>query len=156
MRRRVEIARCLIHRPEILFLDEPTAGLDPASRLAMWETLREMRASRSITLLLTTHYMEEAEDACDHVAIVDHGKLVVQGTPDELKGMLPKTERIEVRFDTTPDDWAAVLEKLPGVAGLDRHEATWSVQCEDRSQALAALLEATLRGSRSGRSSTAT
>jgi ABC-2 type transport system ATP-binding protein len=145
MRRRVEIARCLIHQPEILFLDEPTTGLDPASRLAMWETLRQMRARRPITLLLTTHYMEEAEDACDHVAIVDHGKLVVHGTPDELKGMLPEAERIEVRFDKTPDDWATVLEGLPGVASVERDNATWSIRCADRSKALTGMLEATLQ-----------
>jgi len=143
MRRRVEIARSLVHQPAILFLDEPTAGLDPASRLAMWETLREMRSQRPLTLLLTTHYMEEAEDACDRVAIVDHGKIVVQGSPDELKAMLPATESIEVRYADAPDDWAEALARLPGVDGLDVSSVTWRVRCRDRARALAELLQAT-------------
>src|SRR5437867_4852236 len=76
MRRRLEIARSLVHRPRILFLDEPTTGLDPASRLAMWEMLARMKAQSELTIFLTTHYMEEADQACDRAAIFDHGKVV--------------------------------------------------------------------------------
>jgi ABC-2 type transport system ATP-binding protein len=85
MRRRLEIARSLIHQPEVLFLDEPTTGLDPASRLAMWEMIRQVQQMSGLTLFLTTHYMEEADELCDLVAICDHGRIVGSGTPAELK-----------------------------------------------------------------------
>ncbi|HEY6360291.1 MAG TPA: ATP-binding cassette domain-containing protein [Vicinamibacterales bacterium] len=85
MRRRLEIARSLIHRPEVLFLDEPTTGLDPASRHAMWEMIRELQQSSGLTLFLTTHYMEEADELCDGIAICDHGRIVASGSPAELK-----------------------------------------------------------------------
>ena len=84
MKRRLEIARGLLHRPKILFLDEPTIGLDPQTRRRMWEFIHSLRADHQITLFLTTHYMEEAE-ACDRVAIIDHGRLVALGTPAALK-----------------------------------------------------------------------
>ncbi|MDA3849797.1 MAG: ABC transporter ATP-binding protein [Spirochaetaceae bacterium] len=83
-RRRADIARALIHRPPILFLDEPTTGLDPQTRLRMWESLKKLQSRKEITLFLTTHYMEEAASA-DHVAILDKGLLKVQGTPAELR-----------------------------------------------------------------------
>lgn len=85
MRRRLEIARSLIHRPEVLFLDEPTTGLDPASRQAMWVLLRDLQASSGLTLFLTTHYMEEADELCGQIAICDHGSIVASGTPAELR-----------------------------------------------------------------------
>src|SRR5438093_2692875 len=76
MRRRVEIARGLVHEPRVFFLDEPTTGLDPVSRVAVWEMLRKLKQTRDLTVLLTTHYMDEADKLCDRIAIVDHGKLV--------------------------------------------------------------------------------
>ena len=85
MRRRLEIARSLIHRPQVLFLDEPTTGLDPASRHAMWEMIRDLQQSSGLTLFLTTHYMEEADELCDQIAICDHGRIVASGTPAKLK-----------------------------------------------------------------------
>ena len=85
MRRRVEIARGLMHEPRIFFLDEPTTGLDPVSRSAVWEMLRKIKASRDLTVLITTHYMDEADKLCDRIAIVDHGKLVALDTPEALK-----------------------------------------------------------------------
>jgi ABC-2 type transport system ATP-binding protein len=85
MRRRLEIARSLIHRPQVLFLDEPTTGLDPASRHAMWEMIRDLQRSSGLSLFLTTHYMEEADELCDNIAICDHGRLVASGTPAKLK-----------------------------------------------------------------------
>ena len=81
MRRRVEIARGLVHNPRIFFLDEPTTGLDPVSRIAVWEMLSNLRARRNLTILITTHYMDEADKLCDRIAIVDHGTLVALGTP---------------------------------------------------------------------------
>jgi len=88
MRRRLELARVLLHRPEVLFLDEPTAGLDPQTRRNFWQHLSELRQQRGMTVFLTTHYLEEVEDA-DAVTIVDRGKAVAQGSPSELKARLP-------------------------------------------------------------------
>jgi ABC-2 type transport system ATP-binding protein len=81
---RVQIARAIAHRPKVLFLDEPSAGLDPQSRIAMWEAVQALR-HEGITVVLTTHYMEEADELCDRVAIIDHGKILVQDTPAALK-----------------------------------------------------------------------
>ena len=81
---RVQIARAIAHHPKVLFLDEPSAGLDPQSRIAMWEAVRGLR-EEGITVVLTTHYMEEADELCDRVAIIDHGKILVEDTPAALK-----------------------------------------------------------------------
>ena len=89
MRRRVELARGLIHSPRILFLDEPTTGLDPGSRVDVWEMLEKIQSERQLTIFLTTHYMEEADRLCDRIAIVDRGRLMVVGTPGELKASVP-------------------------------------------------------------------
>ena len=82
---RLQVARAIAHRPTIVFLDEPTAGLDPQSRLALWDVLGQLRSEEGLTVVLTTHYMEEAEQFCDRVAIIDHGRILVSGTPDALK-----------------------------------------------------------------------
>jgi ABC-2 type transport system ATP-binding protein len=84
MRRRLEIARGLLHSPRVLFLDEPTTGLDPQTRVIIWQYLRRLRREQNITVFLTTHYLEEAEN-CDRIVIIDHGELVAEGTPGELK-----------------------------------------------------------------------
>ena len=94
MKRKLEIVRSLMHRPSVLFLDEPTAGLDPASRRALWQYLRETRERSGTTLLLTTHYLEEAEDA-DEVCIMDKGRIVAQGSPAELKGTAGSAIKLE-------------------------------------------------------------
>ena len=88
MQRRLDVALGLIHRPEVLFLDEPTAGLDPESRSAMWEEIARLSAGEGLTILLTTHYLEEADRLASRLAIVDRGRIVAAGTPDELKGRL--------------------------------------------------------------------
>ncbi len=85
MKRRLDIAMGLVHRPQVLFLDEPTTGLDPETRRALWDDLKRLRDAGGLTVLLTTHYLEEADALCDRIAIVDHGKLVTLGTPAELK-----------------------------------------------------------------------
>jgi ABC-2 type transport system ATP-binding protein len=89
MRRRVEIARGLVHEPRVFFLDEPTTGLDPVSRTSVWGMLKRIKSQRDLTVLITTHYMDEADKLCDRIAIVDHGKLVALDTPPALKASIP-------------------------------------------------------------------
>ncbi|HWW88262.1 MAG TPA: ATP-binding cassette domain-containing protein, partial [Vicinamibacterales bacterium] len=102
MRRRVEIARGLVHEPRIFFLDEPTTGLDPVSRVAVWEMLQKIKSERDLTILLTTHYMDEADKLCDRIAIVDHGELKALDSPLKLKMSIPGKNTLEVSFSTTP------------------------------------------------------
>jgi ABC-2 type transport system ATP-binding protein len=123
MRRRVEIARGLVHNPRIFFLDEPTTGLDPVSRIAVWEMLSNLRATRHLTILITTHYMDEADKLCDRLAIVDHGTLVALGTPLELKHSVPGANVVEVHFDRETPEWQARLESLDGVTSVQAESA---------------------------------
>jgi len=118
MRRRLEIARGLVHNPRIFFLDEPTTGLDPVSRVAVWEMLNALKARRQLTVLLTTHYMDEADRLCDRIAIVDHGTLVALDTPANLKQSVPGNNVIEAQFDGPPADWAERLGALPEVTSV--------------------------------------
>ena len=105
MKRRLEIARGLLHSPRVLFLDEPTVGLDPQTRAHIWNYIEELRRRESITIFLTTHYMDEAEH-CDRIAIIDHGRIVAIDTPEVLKSSVGR-DRIELR---TEDDSAAMAE----------------------------------------------
>ena len=123
MRRRLEIARGLVHDPSIFFLDEPTTGLDPVSRIAVWEMLNHLKKTRNLTMLVTTHYMEEADRLCDRIAIVDHGTLVALGTPVELKQSVPGSNVVEVQFATEHDDWKTRLERLPDVTEVQAQSA---------------------------------
>ena len=118
MRRRAEIARGLVHEPQIFFLDEPTTGLDPVSRTAVWEMLEHIKAQRDLTILLTTHYMDEADKLCDRIAIVDHGELVALDAPMTLKASIPGKNVLEVSFGPTPADWEQRLRALPGVESV--------------------------------------
>jgi len=115
MRRRVEIARGLVHHPRVLFLDEPTTGLDPVSRAAVWEMVRKLKEQHELTVLLTTHYMDEADNWCDRIAIVDHGHLMALDSPIRLKASIPGTNTIEASFEDAPADWHQQLESLAGV-----------------------------------------
>src|SRR5437879_4345718 len=112
MRRRLEIARGLVHRPKIFFLDEPTTGLDPVSRVAVWEMITSIKGRRNLTVLITTHYMDEADRLCDRIAIVDHGKLVALDSPAALKASVPGSNVIEVQFDNPPADWEQRLREI--------------------------------------------
>jgi ABC-2 type transport system ATP-binding protein len=123
MRRRLEIARGLVHNPSIFFLDEPTTGLDPVSRIAVWEMLNNLKAQRNLTMLLTTHYMEEADKLCDRIAIVDHGKLVALGTPVELKNSVAGANVVEVHFDRERVEWEGRLRSLEGVTEVQPESA---------------------------------
>ncbi len=115
MRRRVEIARGLVHSPLILVLDEPTTGLDPVSRVDVWEMLTRIKRERQLTILVTTHYMDEADRLCDRIAIVDRGKLVALDTPRALKLAVPGASAIEAQFTNAPADWDARLQSLVAV-----------------------------------------
>jgi ABC-2 type transport system ATP-binding protein len=118
MRRRAEIARGLVHEPRIFFLDEPTTGLDPVSRVAVWEMLQQIKSQRDLTVLLTTHYMDEADRLCNRIAIVDHGELVALDAPMTLKASIPGKNVLEVSFGPTPADWEQRLRALPGVENV--------------------------------------
>jgi ABC-2 type transport system ATP-binding protein len=119
MRRRLEIARGLVHSPRIFFLDEPTTGLDPVSRVAVWEMLDKLRNRMKLTILITTHYMDEADNLCDRIAIIDHGKLVALDTPLGLKSSVPGSSVVEVQFGKGQTDYKSQLEHLAGVTAVE-------------------------------------
>jgi ABC-2 type transport system ATP-binding protein len=124
MRRRLEIARGLIHRPRVFFLDEPTTGLDPQSRRVIWELLEKLRTGGDLTILICTHYMDEADRLCDRLAIVDHGKIAALGTPRELKESVPGQDILTVEyFQEVTDALVAGLKALPEVHEAAREEA---------------------------------
>ena len=123
MRRRLEIARGLVHNPRIFFLDEPTTGLDPVSRVAVWEMLNHLKNTRQLTMLITTHYMDEADRLCDRIAIVDHGKLVALDTPMALKASVPGSNVVEVQFTEESSAWPEQLNRLAGVTSVEPQSA---------------------------------
>jgi len=141
MRRRLEIARSLVHRPQVLFLDEPTSGLDPASRLAMWEMIRHLKSQSGLTIFLTTHYMEEADELCDRVAIFDHGKVVALDTPSYLKSQVASGSAVEVEFAAIPDGWLESLRQLPGVEDVEMKNGLCQIGSRDSLTTLTALAD---------------
>ncbi|HKN33007.1 MAG TPA: ATP-binding cassette domain-containing protein [Terriglobales bacterium] len=142
MRRRLEIARGLVHSPKIFFLDEPTTGLDPVSRVAVWEMLTNIKSHRQLTILLTTHYMDEADRLCERIAIVDHGKLVALDTPLALKGSVPGSTVIEVQFENPPADWEQRLHGLGGVTSVQSEGAAmYRVLTSDGTRTTTELVE---------------
>jgi ABC-2 type transport system ATP-binding protein len=142
MRRRLEIARGLVHSPKIFFLDEPTTGLDPVSRVAVWEMLTSIKSKRKLTVLITTHYMDEADRLCNRIAIVDHGKLVALDTPEALKASVPGSTVIEVQFDNPPADWEQRLRALPEVTSVQPEAAgMYRVLTANGSRTTTALVE---------------
>ena len=142
MRRRLEIARGLVQRPRIFFLDEPTTGLDPVSRVAVWEMITSIKQKRNLTVLITTHYMDEADRLCDRIAIVDHGKLVALDTPRALKASIPGSSVIEAQFLNPPSDWLKTLEGLADVNSVQPEGADmYRILTEDGSRTTTALVE---------------
>jgi ABC-2 type transport system ATP-binding protein len=117
---RVQIARAIAHHPKVLFLDEPSAGLDPQSRIAMWEAVRGLR-EEGITVVLTTHYMEEADELCDRVAIIDHGKILVEDTPAALKGSVgaQRVYELDLRSRENIPKLVQELQQKSGVASAE-------------------------------------
>jgi ABC-2 type transport system ATP-binding protein len=140
---RVQIARAVAHRPRMLFLDEPTAGLDPQSRLALWELVAALR-EEGITVLLTTHYMEEADKLSDRVAIIDHGKVLVTDTPAVLKRSVGAGTVIEVRLDRPDASLIEALRALNGVTDVRPSDTGLRVLAQGREGLLPRLVEAAL------------
>ena len=145
MRRRLDLGSALVHRPKLLFLDEPTTGLDPQTRNAVWEYLRELHVRDRVTIFLTTQYMEEADQLCERVAIIDHGRIVAQGTPAQLKAeigadsvtiRLPLDERFEARRQEALE----LVRTVPEVIGAAPFEFGVTVQARNGGAALVEIL----------------
>ena len=141
MRRRLEIARGLVHSPKTLFLDEPTTGLDPVSRTNVWEMIRTLRQKSGMTILLTTHYMDEADKLCDRIAIVDHGKLAALDTPARLKDNVPGADTLEAEFENAPPDWIAQLQSLAHSAGVTQGNGVIHIASNNGPATVAALMD---------------
>jgi ABC-2 type transport system ATP-binding protein len=142
MRRRLEIARGLVHEPKLFFLDEPTTGLDPVSRVAVWDMLERIKRERDLTILVTTHYMDEADKLCDRVAIVDHGKLVALDSPLKLKASIPGKNILEVSFSDVPQGWISVLQALPDVADVKANDHFFRLSSNNGPRTTLGLVEA--------------
>jgi ABC-2 type transport system ATP-binding protein len=138
-RRRVDIALGVIHDPQVLFLDEPTSGLDPQSRAHMWGEIRRLR-SAGMTIFITTHYLEEADALCDRIAIIDHGEIVAEGTPEELKREI-SGDVLAVALNGTAGKAAALLAAEPFVRELeDREEGTLRLHVDAGATAIPQIL----------------
>ena len=145
MRRRLEIARGLVHEPKIFFLDEPTTGLDPVSRVAVWEMLSQLKGERDLTILMTTHYMDEADKLCDRIAIVDHGKLVALDSPLKLKASIPGKNVLEVSFSNVPPGWTETLQSLAEVAEVKAVDHVFRISSHNGPRTTVELVEAARR-----------
>jgi len=142
MRRRVEIARGLVHEPRIFFLDEPTTGLDPVSRVNVWEMLTRIKSERQLTILITTHYMDEADKLCNRIAIVDHGELKALDSPMKLKSSVPSNNVLEVSFSSVPPGWDDRLRALPEVGTVNSHDHVFRISSKNGPATTMAMLDA--------------
>jgi len=137
-KQRLALAMALVNDPKVLFLDEPTAGLDPQVRREIYDIVEELKHEKK-TIVLTTHYIEEAERLCDRVAIVDHGKVIAQGTPRELKQTSPNTSRVEVRLAKPASNGA--LKSLDGVVDARELGGAYVLHCQRTAPAIVALVK---------------
>jgi ABC-2 type transport system ATP-binding protein len=143
MQRRLDVALGLMHRPKVLFLDEPTTGLDPESRTAMWQEISDLAAVDNMTVLLTTHYLEEADRLADRLAIVDHGRVVAEGEPDELKGELKgDVIHVELSADAGRRPVEEALRAVPAVRDVLVAARSVSARSDDGAAAVPAVLAA--------------
>ena len=155
MKRRLDIALGLVHRPTVLFLDEPTTGLDPEARVAMWAEVQRLAAQESLTILLTTHYLEEADQLADRLAIVSRGRVIVEGTPEELKrGLQGELVTVELQ-NGQAGDAVAVVERFEGARETAADGQQVRTRVPNGAQAIPALLSA-LEGAGIGVASVAT
>lgn len=142
MRRRLEIARGLVHKPSILILDEPTIGLDPQSRHVVWELLENFRSADKLTILLTTHYMDEAETLCEHVAIIDHGRIVALDTVDGLKRQVPQKDVVELAITGVDMEKACEeIRKVHSVTSCAVKGGSLSVYSDNGANAIPVLVD---------------
>lgn len=141
MRRRLEIARVLVHKPKLLFLDEPTIGLDPQSRRVVWDFLEKLIEGDAMTIFLTTHYMEEAETLCDRVAIIDSGRIIAIGSPAELKAQIPGSDIISLTLEGLPEQMAKTIESLPFVHKVKREDNSVRVYVDNGAKNLPGLID---------------
>lgn len=143
MAQRLQVARAIAHRPAVLFLDEPTAGLDPQSRIALWELVGQLR-TEGLTVVLTTHHMEEAEALCDRVAIIDHGRLLVDDPPEGLIRQHGSDVVVDLRFSHAPGaDVLAALRAVPGISDVEQRGAALRLTSDGRDGLLARVVAAT-------------
>lgn len=142
MRRRLEVARGIVHRPKILFLDEPSSGLDPQLRRVMWDLLRQIRQESATTMFLTTHYMEEADALCDRIAIIDAGKIIVIGSPTQLKREIPGSDIVTIALESLSDGLVSLVKALPFVRNLHVEDETLRVYVDSGATSLPALMDA--------------
>jgi ABC-2 type transport system ATP-binding protein len=138
MKRRLEIARALVHQPKVLFLDEPTLGLDAQTRRKIWEYIKKLNKEKGVTIILTTHYMEEADFLADRVAIIDFGKIVALDTPENLKNLLGG-DVISIEVDNSQNA-KKVFEKLPWVKKLNHENGTFYLQVEKGEEKIPLLI----------------
>jgi ABC-2 type transport system ATP-binding protein len=142
MQRRLDVAMGLIHRPQVLFLDEPTTGLDPEARAGMWHEIERLARDEQMTILLTTHYLEEADRLASRLAIVDRGRIVAEGTPDELKSEL-EGDTIQIELADGDDTAArAALEDVAGVGHASLDGRTLRARARNAAVAVPAVLAA--------------
>ncbi|NTU43780.1 MAG: ATP-binding cassette domain-containing protein, partial [Nitrospirales bacterium] len=141
MRRRLEIARVLVHKPKILFLDEPTIGLDPQSRRVVWELLRRLMEGDSMTVFLTTHYMDEAESLSHRVAIIDSGKIIALGSPDELKAQIPGNDIISIIVGALSGEILERIRRLPFVHSLAEEDGSLRIFANHGARNLPLLID---------------
>lgn len=138
MRKRLELAEGLIHRPKILFLDEPTLGLDVQTREVIWEHIRKMKEENGMTVFLTTHYLEEADALCDRIAIIDEGRIIVTGTPAELKASLGG-DIINLAV-AGEEDYSSVISGMVDVSAVSRKEGKYTIKTKDGEATMAEIL----------------
>ena len=144
MRRRLELAVGLVHRPKILFLDEPTLGLDPQGRAGFWTFIQKLRAETGLTVFITTHYLDEADQMCDRIAIIDHGKIVASGTPNELKDRLGG-DVVTLRTAGGAADVGSLLRGLAGVVSVQSQDGTYRVKVQSGERFVPVAVEACSR-----------
>jgi len=140
MRRKLEIVRAFIHRPLIIFLDEPTIGLDPEARREVWEQIARLNAEET-TVILTTHYMDEAEKLCNRIAFIDGGRLIALDSMENLKGLIPSGDLIEIGFDRITDDAIARIKADPRVGVVELRGKTLAVQATDGGKLVPSILQ---------------
>jgi ABC-2 type transport system ATP-binding protein len=143
MQRRLDVATALVHRPQILFLDEPTTGLDPEVRTEMWHEIERLTHEQGLTILLTTHYLEEADQLAAELAILDRGKVVATGSPEQLKAELKgDTVHVELREDAPDGTIRSALEGVPGIRQLDHDVRCLRARVEHGARAVPLVLQA--------------